>query len=216
VPSLRPFVLAIFQLPEQLTLLRATGPVNKNRDYILTSGTLQFATGEASKSFTLLLVDNAFIDGNRTVNIALSNSTGGVSLANPNTATLTIFDNDSVAPTSNPLDNGDALFFVRQHYLDFLGREPDTGGLGYWSDRLRSAVLIPPASTIGVWMSQMLSFTSWSINRLGHTFTALPYRIWQRPTDAKPGQFQSNRSPEATRLCCICFRSCSRSGRFET
>ncbi|HWS56517.1 MAG TPA: hypothetical protein VN228_20430 [Pyrinomonadaceae bacterium] len=24
-------------------------------------------------------------------------------------------------------------FFVRQHYVDFLGREPDAGGLGFWS-----------------------------------------------------------------------------------
>jgi len=45
------------------------GTGKQNRDYILTSGTLQFATGEASKSFTLLLVDNAFIDGNRTVTL---------------------------------------------------------------------------------------------------------------------------------------------------
>ena len=32
---------------------------------------------------------------------------------------------------ANPLDTD--LFFVRQHYLDFLGREPDTGGLAYWA-----------------------------------------------------------------------------------
>jgi hypothetical protein len=27
-------------------------------------------------------------------------------------------------------------FFVRQHYLDFLGREPDQGGFNYWSDQV--------------------------------------------------------------------------------
>ncbi|MEO8435696.1 MAG: matrixin family metalloprotease [Pyrinomonadaceae bacterium] len=36
---------------------------------------------------------------------------------------------------ANPLDTD--LFFVRQQYLDFLGREPDSGGLAYWSDELK-------------------------------------------------------------------------------
>jgi sugar lactone lactonase YvrE len=30
----------------------------------------------------------------------------------------------------------DAQFFVRQHYLDFLNREPDASGLAYWTDRI--------------------------------------------------------------------------------
>jgi Carboxypeptidase regulatory-like domain/Domain of unknown function (DUF4214) len=29
-----------------------------------------------------------------------------------------------------------ADYFVRQHYLDFLGREPDEGGFNYWSDQI--------------------------------------------------------------------------------
>lgn len=31
----------------------------------------------------------------------------------------------------NPID--DSRFFVRQHYVDFLGREPDGGGLNWWA-----------------------------------------------------------------------------------
>jgi hypothetical protein len=38
--------------------------------------------------------------------------------------------------TVNPLDTN--LFFVRQQYLDFLAREPDSGGLAYWDDQLVS------------------------------------------------------------------------------
>lgn len=34
----------------------------------------------------------------------------------------------------NPID--DAQTFVRQQYLDFLGREPDAGGLAYWTERI--------------------------------------------------------------------------------
>ncbi|MGB9179302.1 MAG: DUF4214 domain-containing protein [Pyrinomonadaceae bacterium] len=33
----------------------------------------------------------------------------------------------------NPLDTSE--YFVRQHYLDFLGREPDEGGFNYWSSQ---------------------------------------------------------------------------------
>jgi hypothetical protein len=37
-----------------------------------------------------------------------------------------------IAP--NQID--DARFYVRRHYLDFLGREPDQGGLDYWSEQI--------------------------------------------------------------------------------
>lgn len=36
----------------------------------------------------------------------------------------------------NPID--DAQFFVRQHYLDFLGREPDPAGLAFWVNEITS------------------------------------------------------------------------------
>ncbi len=40
----------------------------------------------------------------------------------------------SIPPQGNQID--EAQFFVRQHYLDFLNREPDAGGLAYWTDRI--------------------------------------------------------------------------------
>ena len=36
----------------------------------------------------------------------------------------------------NAIDS--AGFFVRQHYLDFLGREPDESGFNFWSDQISS------------------------------------------------------------------------------
>ena len=36
----------------------------------------------------------------------------------------------------NAIDS--AGFFVRQHYLDFLGREPDESGFNFWSDQILS------------------------------------------------------------------------------
>jgi hypothetical protein len=40
----------------------------------------------------------------------------------------------SFASVINPIN--DARQFVRQHYLDFLGRDPDQGGLDYWSSQI--------------------------------------------------------------------------------
>jgi serine protease len=37
-------------------------------------------------------------------------------------------------PGSNPVD--DQLFFVRQHYYDFLRRQPDTDGWNYWTSQI--------------------------------------------------------------------------------
>jgi hypothetical protein len=45
-----------------------------------------------------------------------------------------IFTGTPSSVTANPLDTTE--FFIRQHYLDFLGREPDLGGLNYWSTEL--------------------------------------------------------------------------------
>jgi Domain of unknown function (DUF4214) len=38
------------------------------------------------------------------------------------------------AASTNAIDTNE--YFVRQQYLDFLGREPDQGGFEYWTDRL--------------------------------------------------------------------------------
>ena len=38
--------------------------------------------------------------------------------------------------SGNAIDTAD--YFVRQHYLDFLGREPDESGFNFWSDQISS------------------------------------------------------------------------------
>ncbi|MEP6921604.1 MAG: DUF4214 domain-containing protein, partial [bacterium] len=60
--------------------------------------------------------------------VTLSNVSGGT-LGTLSTATVTINDNES-SNGPNPVDQ--TPFFVRQHYIDFLGREPDPGGYAGW------------------------------------------------------------------------------------
>ena len=45
---------------------------------------------------------------------------------------------EAVTTTTSSISNSidDPQFFVRQQYLDFLNREPDTGGLGYWTNEI--------------------------------------------------------------------------------
>jgi hypothetical protein len=102
-------------------------------DYMAASGRLSFAPGESSKTITLLIVDDAYVEGNETLNLSLSNAIGA-GLGSQSSVTVTISDNDLVPGLTHPLNN--AQFFVRQSYLDFLNREPDSGGIDYWSSQL--------------------------------------------------------------------------------
>jgi Calx-beta domain/Domain of unknown function (DUF4214) len=110
----------------------ATGVASQNCDYTTALGTLKFAAGETSKSFVVLVNEDSYAEGNEVVNLTLSNAKGA-SLGNQSTAALTITD-DAFETQSNP--NDDAQNFVYQHYHDFLNREPDSGGLNYWTSQI--------------------------------------------------------------------------------
>jgi subtilisin family serine protease len=103
-------------------------------DYLSTAGKLTFAAGETSKTITIPILDDIFVEGAQTFFITLS-SPVGVSLGSIDTATLTINDG-GVESGNNPID--DPAFFVRQHYVDFLNREPDSGGLAFWTNEITS------------------------------------------------------------------------------
>jgi uncharacterized repeat protein (TIGR01451 family) len=108
-------------------------------DYATTTGTLQFAAGETSKTISIPIVDDALVEGNETFSLTLSNPQGATVGAIA-TASITIQDNDTSTATSNPIDN--VPFFVHQHYIDFLGREPDATGFAGWQNTLNNC---PPS-----------------------------------------------------------------------
>ncbi|MFL6210213.1 MAG: reprolysin-like metallopeptidase [Pyrinomonadaceae bacterium] len=101
-------------------------------DYATTIDTLTFAANETSKTFNIPLIDDAHVEGDETVQLRLLNPVGGV-LGAQTTAMLTINDNDA-AGAPNPVFN--SPFFIRQHYLDFLSREPDAPGFNAYLNLL--------------------------------------------------------------------------------
>jgi hypothetical protein len=98
-------------------------------DFATTVGTLFYAAGETSKTINVPLIDDGHAEGAETFQLRLSNPSGAV-LGSTNVATITIQDNDAPG-APNPITTSHP-FFVRQQYLDFLSREPDTNGFNAW------------------------------------------------------------------------------------
>lgn len=117
-----------------------TGIASSRCDYTTTIGTLQFVPGETSKTISIPIVDDAYAEGNESFSITLSHPMGA-SLGLTSSATITIIDNDA-SNGANPIDG--TPFFVRQQYIDFLGRGPDAGGYSGWQNTLNNC----PASGI--------------------------------------------------------------------
>jgi len=89
-----------------------------------TSANFNPASVTSGNSSTLTVTTSAQTPvGNYTLTVTASGAT-------THSVTLTL----GVTPSANPID--DARFFVRQHYLDFLNREPDQGGWDYWAGQI--------------------------------------------------------------------------------
>jgi len=120
--------------PASVDYATADGTASKLRDYTQTLGTLNFAAGETSKTVTVFITDDTLQEPAETFSFTLSNA-AGTTLGTPFSATVTINSNDT-STGANPV--GDAAFnpdfFVRQHYVDFLNREADAGGLAFWTN----------------------------------------------------------------------------------
>ncbi|MGI8732315.1 MAG: hypothetical protein ACR2LM_03310 [Pyrinomonadaceae bacterium] len=87
----------------------------------------------------------AFMDVGNSLDIFAVNADGSnrVNLTNtPDNDTYPDWQVAAPAPTTNPINNTE--FFVRQHYIDFLDREPDPPGFAAWQDVINNC---PPGDT---------------------------------------------------------------------
>jgi subtilisin family serine protease len=124
-------------IPASVFYQTANGTASERSDYTAALGTLQFGVGETSKSFDVLITDDRYVEGTENFTITLSQPLQ-TSLGTPITLTVNISDNDaSNGPSPVRWDaNFDTAFFVRQHYADFLNREPDASGFQFWQNEI--------------------------------------------------------------------------------
>lgn len=96
-------------------------------DYGAAGGTMTFAAGETTKTFTISAKDNTTIEGSRKVDIILATPSLGGAIGTPGTAKLVIYDDESVdltdtsvfrfvtAETSGSQSNGKAYVIVMRN-----------------------------------------------------------------------------------------------------
>jgi uncharacterized delta-60 repeat protein/uncharacterized repeat protein (TIGR01451 family) len=90
-----------------VTVSFATSPLTatNNFDYIDTNGVLTFLPGELSKTFSVPVLDDLDIDGDKTFSIMLSSPTpAGATLGAISTTFVTLVDNESVSTPAGSLD----------------------------------------------------------------------------------------------------------------
>jgi hypothetical protein len=71
------------------------GSAENGRDYTLANGTLSFGADEASKTITIPINGDLVGQGDRTIEVTLSNPTGRATLGSPSVAKITIVDNEA-------------------------------------------------------------------------------------------------------------------------
>ena len=77
-----------------VTYATSDGTATAGLDYTATSGVLTFATNQTSKTFIIPVTNDTAVEGSETINLTLTNPTGGATLGGQNTAVVTVSDND--------------------------------------------------------------------------------------------------------------------------
>jgi|GEM_PF-2645670 len=86
-----------FPAGESVHYQTASGSATSGADFTATSGTLTFAAGEAQKTISIPIVNDAVVESDESFTVVLSNASGGASLGGILTHTVTI-QSDDVGP----------------------------------------------------------------------------------------------------------------------
>src|SRR4030095_13726805 len=85
------------------------------------------------------------------------------------------------ASSTNPIDT--TSFFVRQHYLDFFSREPDAGGLSFWTGEIDNCTPKPQCTEVKRINVSAAFFLSIEFQETGY----LVYRMYKSSFGNLPG-----------------------------
>jgi hypothetical protein len=109
------------------------GVASDRCDYATAVGTLRFAAGDSTpKTVQIPVINDAYVEPAEVFTLTLKNVQGAA--LGTSVAIATIVDNDTQVASVNPIN--DTPFFVREQYIDFLGRVPDQGGFDFWVGRM--------------------------------------------------------------------------------
>ena len=104
----------------------ANGTASASSDYTAVSGTISWGPGDGStRTFTVPLVNDGIDEGNETVNLVLSNPTGGAVIdAERGAAVLTIMDTGGVPPGGGDDNRPGTFKFGESELPGDRGRRP--------------------------------------------------------------------------------------------
>ena len=118
-----------------VTYSTADGTATAASDYQpAANSVLKIAAGLASKTISILVNGDTSVEQDETFLVNLSNIRNASSTDAHATGTIV---NDDF----NSIDQSE--FFVRQHYIDFLNREPDAPGLDFWTGEINNCTPKP-------------------------------------------------------------------------
>lgn len=130
-----------------------------NVDYVPMSTTLTWGNGDGTvKTFTVSPIDDSIVEGSETVNVFLSNATGGATIGTPSTAAVVITDNESpiptissISPSSGTIVGGTAVTISGTNFVSV--QSVTFGGFACGSVNVVSTTTltcVTPAHTAGV------------------------------------------------------------------
>lgn len=107
----------------------SNGTATAGADYTAVTGTLAFASGETTKTFTVPVSNNANIEGNRTFNVVLSAPTGGASIE-ASSSPVVINDDEGVPTGSGSIKFSSATYAVTESQGKAVITVNHVGGFG--------------------------------------------------------------------------------------
>jgi len=101
-PAIEPVIVDSNTVPLEVNYFTSDGTALAGQDYQATSGTLVFVNGIATNTFTVPILNNSAVTGDKTFTVTLTNVTAPGKLVTPFVQTVTIVDVNSGVQFSSP------------------------------------------------------------------------------------------------------------------
>jgi hypothetical protein len=139
-PTLSPFVVAIGSTPTAANAI-VTGTITDSSGLVVPGAVVTLSGSQNRKTITNANGYYEFDDVTPSGFYVVTPSRTNYSFSPANRSFSQVGNHTDAAFTAalngngaTPLDTSE--YFVRQHYLDFLGREPDEAGFNFWSNQI--------------------------------------------------------------------------------